>query len=1533
MVDGATTDDAAPTLGGTTEPGSRIDIYDNGILIGTSIADSNGQWSFTPSPVLTDGEHALTATVTDPAGNTSVPGPAINITLDTEPNTVTLGAVTDDQGVPSGPLLSGQATDDTQPELTGQGKPGSTVTIKDGATVLGTAIVNPDGSWSFTPATPLSEGTHTLTVESTDPAGNTVVSGGFDIKIDTQAPSAPTIGTLTDDVGGTQGTLNSGDTTDDPAPKLNGGAEPGSRVDIYDNGTLIGTVIADSNGLWTFTPSPDLSEGEHRFTTTATDAAGNISAPSPEFVLTTVYTIPVIPVITNVVDDRDPILGTVPSGGATNDATPEISGTAAAGATVTIYNQPDGRNVSSRSALGSVIAGSDGNWVFPITTSLPDGTYNFLAIATQGAGGNSYTSNVWTVTIDGVVSNAVVAIASITEDRGGSSSDFITSDNTLLISGTLDKALLGDEWIEVSLNNGTTWSRATNVAGTTWSYDLRGNTLVDNTYTITARVVDNVGNLGSSASQAMTISTQGRDMTGLNTTVNVTSDTSNGLSSGDLFSHSATAINTDRVTRDTTVTITGNLSSPLLPGESFQLSRDNGITWVTIALVAGNSWSYILPVASASTTYELTARVLDNAGNVGQNTQFASSYKVVIDLESPNGITVAPIVPQTVNATETFTFNSAAYGLVETGAIVSLVSDVNSNGTYQEGLDKVIAFVKANADGTWSLSTTLPAGAHNLAFLVWDEAGNRSTLGASSSVGVTAGTGSTVIQQTWGGTTENDGWGLNAAAVTISTSGLWSFFQSVQGTTGSDRANAGRVYNSVTRETYTSVYLAEPSTSNGAGFNLSGGGYGRFVNAATFADINRDGYSDVLGQVSDYGNSGRAPYWLQNADGTFSPRVVDQGALNHFGGVIAYDRHGDGYLDFVLADSEADSITFLKNTAGTLTYEKSGALSNGHPGGAIPSGLVILHELGAVDIDNNGTVDVTAHIDHNGAGVDAGNLSRGLGILYNQTTGTAETNFGLVGYYANVFRSDGYEDQGDLSISMTYADFNKDGWLDLFLSRGSRNSVNGNENRIYLNDGTGKLNATDAQALWFGDNLDGSASLAVDWNHDGRMDVVEVPRMRAVADSPTVFINKGNNVWTGSGQSLTGATKYTDLTGAVALDYDWDGSMDLVMYVKGTDAGVVAGPSSAPTLLVKNTNIAADGTSLQIRIVDGTGINSFYSNTVKLYDSAGNLVATQLINPQSSGSSNSMGLVSFYGLNSNEVYSVQMLRITNGQVNHVGATASMGGYTNGTVNANWGGLTTEKSHDAYVLTAENTNDGNNTVGSSGIIGTGYNDTFFSSAGDDTYQGGGGWSLVVSGNSIWGATAGMDVVDYRNASAVVANLQTGAVTGHGTDKLIGIEGLRGTSLTDNFTDNAANNLFEGRAGNDIYNLNNGGNDTLLYRLLSGMEGNSSGGNGHDSVHGFKVANLTTDGNADQIDFSELLSYSGPVSFFSDGGVMTLDYSSRGVQDYLKVEILGSDTVVSIDRDGSGGTHTFTQIITLADVQTDLITLLQNNQIMV
>ncbi|MEG5727350.1 Ig-like domain-containing protein [Enterobacter hormaechei] len=1537
LANNALTKDDTPTLKGTADgaAGDTITIYNGSQVVGKTTLNSDGTWSFTPSPALADGSYTFTVTNTNSAGQESDRSGSFTVTIDsTAPNPVSGLQVSDDQGAWKGQLTDGMTTDDNKPTFTGKAEQGSTVTIYDNGQAMGTVTVtNPDGSWQFTPSTPLVDGEHQFATQVTDPAGNaSAIVDDITVNVSTGASYLQLLQVVDDvqEAGGSR-VLRDGEVTNDSQVQLVGKATAGSTIIITDvGGVQLGTVKADANGNWEFTPTSSLSDGAHTLRITGTDPSNNPLTPI-DFDLVVDTVAPVAPAITDVLDDVNPVQGSVAHGKPTNDTTPEITGTAEKGSTVNVYHQVD---ATTRILLGTAVADSTtGQWTLQITDAnkLAEGTWNLVATSTDAAGNVSTPSNTWTIVVDTTVSDAVINISSVSEDRGASDTDFITSDNTLLINGELNKALQADEWVEISLDNGVTWTRASTVTGTSWTVDMQSTPLNDGAYTIQARVVDNAGNVGSTDSQALQVASGGSDMNGLSTTTKVTTDTSHGLTTGDHFSHAATATNGDMVTRDRTVTISGNLSAALQAGEHLQISLDNGKTWKTLAL-NGQSWSYELPEATASTTHSFKLQVIDVAGNPGTNTNFADSYNVVIDLDSPNGITGAPDVPQHTTTGDSFTFSSGQYGRVEAGAIISLVSDVNNNGTYQEGLDQVIGFVKANADGSWSLNTSLPSGAHNLAFVVWDEAGNRSSMSASTSTGVTEGGGSTLIEQTWGGTTDADSRGLNAAAVTISQDGLWSFFQSARGTSGTATANAGRVYDSVTREDYDSTYLAQPSTENGAGYDVDSTSYSRYVNSAAFADINRDGYADVMSQISSYSNAGRTAYWLQNADGSYSAKALDQGTLNHLGGVISYDREGDGYLDFVLGDSEADSISFIKNTQGTLSYEDNSGFSDGHPGGALPTSLSVLHEVGAVDIDNNGTVDITAHIDYNGAGNLVGNNSRGLGILYNQTTGTSKTNFGEVGYYANVFRDDGHEDYGNLSISMTYADYNNDGWLDLFLSRGSKGGSNSDESRIYLNDGTGKLNATDSQAQWFGDNVDGGTSLAVDWNHDGKMDIIEVPRS-GVTGSPMLYTNTGSNNWGANKVSLTGSTTFNNMTGAVALDYDWDGSMDLVLYRSGADADVVARDDAGRTMLVKNTNIAADGTSLQIRIVDGNGINTFYSNTVKLYNSAGELVATQLIYPQSSGSSNSMGLVSFFGLDPNEVYSVQMLRITDGEADHVGATSSIGGYTNGTVNESWGGLTTGKAHDSYVLTAESGNAANNTSGNSGIVGTGYNDTFFGSAGNDTYNGGGGWNQIVSGKPVWSETAGMDVVDYsRSTTAINANLWTGTATGNGTDKLLNIEGLLGSSQQDTFTDNSANNLFDGRGGNDAFYLVNGGNDTLMYNVLEGMTNDSTGGNGHDTIHGFKVGNLVKDSDADLLDMSELLDYKGSISFFEDDGKLELDYSSRGVLDYVKVEVVGSDTVISIDRDGQGGQHGFTQVVTLADVQTDLVTLLQNNQIM-
>ncbi len=95
--------------------------------------------------------------------------------------------------------------------------------------------------------------------------------------------------------------------------------------------------MADEDGHWRFTPDP-LGEGEHRLSTTVTDVAGEHQRPlAGLFVLTVDTTVAPVSDL-QVTDDVAQHTGPLTSGGLTNDATPALSGTAEAGATVTIYD-------------------------------------------------------------------------------------------------------------------------------------------------------------------------------------------------------------------------------------------------------------------------------------------------------------------------------------------------------------------------------------------------------------------------------------------------------------------------------------------------------------------------------------------------------------------------------------------------------------------------------------------------------------------------------------------------------------------------------------------------------------------------------------------------------------------------------------------------------------------------------------------------------------------------------------------------------------------------------------------------------------------------------------------------------------------------------------------------------------------------------------------------------------------------------------------------------------------------------------------
>src|SRR5205823_6357230 len=112
--------------------------------------------------------------------------------------------------------------------------------------------------------------------------------------VDTTAPTAPSITTITDNVAPVTGTVANGGSSNDTTLQLDGSAEANSTVTIFDGATQLAQVTANGSGAWTFTTAA-LSQASHSFTATATDAAGNAGPASAAYSVTVDTTAPTAP--------------------------------------------------------------------------------------------------------------------------------------------------------------------------------------------------------------------------------------------------------------------------------------------------------------------------------------------------------------------------------------------------------------------------------------------------------------------------------------------------------------------------------------------------------------------------------------------------------------------------------------------------------------------------------------------------------------------------------------------------------------------------------------------------------------------------------------------------------------------------------------------------------------------------------------------------------------------------------------------------------------------------------------------------------------------------------------------------------------------------------------------------------------------------------------------------------------------------------------------------------------------------------------
>ena len=756
------------TLSGVADPNSTVvfteDSENGPITLGSATVDGFGAFSFTPSS-LADGVHTITATEAD---GTNIGSAELSFTLDTVAPTAPTALLdpASDGGVPGDNL-----TNDATPTITGSGaEDGDTVILYDDVTSVGSGVVT-SGSWSITPSSALSDGTHHFTVTEADLAGNvSTASTQLDITIDTTVPVAPSTPAL--DPASDAGTP-SDNVTNVTMPVITGSsATDGDTITLYDGASPVGTAVV-SGGMWSVSPTAPLAAGAHTLTVTETNPAGGESAATSPLNIT--IDLPSAPTGLTL----DPASDSATSGdNITSVSTPTITGTGATdGDTVTLYD--------GMTALGSTTVAS-GVWSITPVAALADGVHQLTAVETDSYDIDSPASTMLDLTIKATPPIAPTALALALSSDAGITGDSVTNDTMPTITGsgeldgdtvtlTVDGTVVGSAVV-----SGGTWSIAPTAPLTSGGHsfvavekDLAGNVSQASsplTVTIDLPVAPTLLTLAQSSDTG----TLNDGITALDRPVITGSGTSGDtvslyedgvpLGSGVVTSagtwsitptnpladgpHNLTAQQTDAfgitspdsttlaLTIDTTVpaaptaldvasAINGTIAEPMptitgtgeLDGDTITLSDATGM--LGTAVVSGGTWSITVGTPLADGAYSFTATETDEAGNVSLA---SNPLAVTID-------TTAPAIPTG------FVAVSASNGIVPTAT-----PTISGSGT--DG-DTVIVYEGATvigsavvSGGSWSVTATNPLadGAHSFTATETDPVGNVSSASAALSV-------------------------------------------------------------------------------------------------------------------------------------------------------------------------------------------------------------------------------------------------------------------------------------------------------------------------------------------------------------------------------------------------------------------------------------------------------------------------------------------------------------------------------------------------------------------------------------------------------------------------------------------------------------------------------------------------------------------------------------------------------------------------------------------------------------------------------
>ena len=547
-------------LTGSGDANAVVTLTDGTTILGTTTADANGKWTFTPSS-LAQGTHTVVASETDIAGNVGTG--TLTFTYDTVPPLATVALGTD-TGLSSDKITSNDA-------LTGTGTPNEVLALMEGSVLLGLATVNALGSWSLTPTWPLSQGTHTISVG--DLAGN-VGTASLTFTYDTIAPHVTLFLTNNPEESSTESESATNYASDDDYVRqdaLSGTGDPSGIVTLKDGTTTLGIATVNAGGSWTFTPT-SLSQGLHMIVASETDVAGNVGVSSGGVFF--VYDTQAPTVTEGLGTDT----GTSSSDKITSNDTLTGTGDAASIASVMgtriVMANAIVRLTEGTAVLGTTTANAAGSWSFT-PAALAQGTHTIIASETDYAG------NVGTASVSFTYDSLAPAVTeALGTDTGRSSTDRITS------SGTLTGG--GDPGAVVTLKEGTSviGTATANGAGT-WSFVP--SSLAQGTHTIVASETDTAGNVGT-ASLAFTYDTAAAIVT-----ERLSSDTGASAS--------------DKITANAALTGSGDA------GATVTLTEGTRVLGSALANGAG-TWSFA-PASLAQGTHTIVASETDIAGNVG----------------------------------------------------------------------------------------------------------------------------------------------------------------------------------------------------------------------------------------------------------------------------------------------------------------------------------------------------------------------------------------------------------------------------------------------------------------------------------------------------------------------------------------------------------------------------------------------------------------------------------------------------------------------------------------------------------------------------------------------------------------------------------------------------------------------------------------------------------------------------------------------------------------------------------------------------